>query len=169
MLCLMLLAVLPLAISHPLTQNRTCMTITGVTHTFYGFPDNDPPGPAIANDCGRGFVAGGTGAYSDPLTFASAEGEFNPCEIIYDPYLQKYLRYEDICADCTVNWKRGVVHIDVWTGDRAVDGGADQIECEFALTKGTQTIVRGPNKDLPVIGEFLFMSSRTNRVDVVSG
>ena len=154
MLSPILHVILPLVTPHPV--NLTCMTITGVTHTFYGFPDNDPPGPAIAKDCGRGYIAGGTGTYSDPVTFASAEGEFNSCEIIYDPYIQKYLRYEDHCADCTVNWKRGVVHIDIWTGNNSLSGGDDQINCEFALTTGPQTIVRGPRVDLPVVGKFSF-------------
>ena len=43
----------------------------------------------------------GTGTYSDPLTFASGSGEFNTCEIIYVPYLKKYARYEDYCAQCS--------------------------------------------------------------------
>lgn len=159
MLFSILFSVLPLTTSHPVSQDRACMTITGVTHTFYGFPDNDPPGPLIAKDCGRGYTAGGTGTYSDPVTFASAEGEFSPCEIIYDPYVQKYLRFEDHCAGCTVNWQRGIIHIDVWTGDSVADGGADQIDCEFALTKGTQTIVRNPRLDLPVVRELLRLGS----------
>lgn len=49
-----------LTMGSPLTE-RACSTISGVTHTFYGYPDNDPPGPATAYNCGgRNFVAGGT-------------------------------------------------------------------------------------------------------------
>jgi hypothetical protein len=55
------------------------------SYTNVKYPDNDPPGPATAYDCGRGYKAGGTGTYADPLTFASAPGEFTQCEIIYDP------------------------------------------------------------------------------------
>ncbi|KAL8949556.1 MAG: hypothetical protein Q9222_004348 [Ikaeria aurantiellina] len=81
---------------------RACSTITGVTHTFYGYPDNDPPGPATAYNCGgRNNIAGGTGTYTDPLTFASAPGEFSTCEVIYVPYLKKYARFEDSCAQCS--------------------------------------------------------------------
>ena len=43
----------------------------------------------------------GVGTYSNPLTFASASGEFSSCEIIYLPYLKKYIRYEDYCAQCS--------------------------------------------------------------------
>ncbi|KAI4256743.1 MAG: hypothetical protein L6R42_006047, partial [Xanthoria sp. 1 TBL-2021] len=54
-----LLLVLPLSsLASPLTE-RACSTRSGVTHTFYGFPDNDPPGPATAYNCGgRNYVAG---------------------------------------------------------------------------------------------------------------
>ncbi len=48
-----------LAQAFPLTE-RACSTRSGVTHTFYGYPDNDPPGPATAYNCGgRNNVAGG--------------------------------------------------------------------------------------------------------------
>jgi hypothetical protein len=132
-----------------------CTKVTKVTHTFYGYPDNDPPGPSTAYDCGRGYKAGGTGTYTDPLTFASAPGEFNQCEIIYDPYTRKYLRFEDFCAQCDSDWKASpkIAHIDLWTGSSTVNGGQDQINCENNLTPGSQTIVRQPAKNLPVDSE----------------
>lgn len=48
-------------------------------------------------------IGSGTGTYSNPLTFASAPGEFSQCEIIYFPYLKKYLRFEDSCAECSMS------------------------------------------------------------------
>lgn len=36
-----------------------CSTQSDVEITFYGYPDNSPPGAAIAYDCGRGYTAGG--------------------------------------------------------------------------------------------------------------
>jgi hypothetical protein len=43
--------------------------VTGVEHTFYGFPDNSPPGPGTAYDCGgRNFVAGGQLDACRPVT-----------------------------------------------------------------------------------------------------
>lgn len=36
-----------------------CSTPGNYIVTFYGYPDNDPPGPATAYDCGRGSRAGG--------------------------------------------------------------------------------------------------------------
>ncbi|RAL15308.1 uncharacterized protein BO97DRAFT_207637 [Aspergillus homomorphus CBS 101889] len=64
--------------------------ITDVTHTFYGFPDNDPPGSTIAYDCGRGDKASGTGTYDNPLTFATAQEPFDLCKVIYVPYPRKF-------------------------------------------------------------------------------
>lgn len=40
--------------------NAACSTRSGVTITFYGYPDNDPPGPGTAYNCGgRNYKAGG--------------------------------------------------------------------------------------------------------------
>jgi hypothetical protein len=151
-----------------------------VSVTFYGFPDNTPPGAGIrcnpssradcdvcdagdpanattvtAAACGpRGVTAGGTGAYDDPLTMASAARWFCRLEVVYLPYLQKYLRYEDYCAHCEADAvAKRAVHVDVWTGSTARNGGKVQIACENTLTPaGMQVIVRNPAPDLPVDG-----------------
>ena len=46
-------------------------------------------------------LGAGAGTYDDPLTMASAAGEWTQCEIIYVPYLEKYVIYEDYCAQCS--------------------------------------------------------------------
>lgn len=123
--------------------------------TFYGGPDNDPPwsdATAFSCDPSRGFHAGGTGAYDDPLSFATADGEYETCEIVYSPYVKKYLRKDDFCATCTVP------QIDIWTGSpHSQKYGDKQIKCEERLTpdKG-QLVIRNPPKNLPVnSGSFL--------------
>jgi len=79
-----------------------CSIQGSTTITFYGYPDNSPPGAGVAYDCGgRNKIAGGSGTYTDPVTFASAPGEFDKCEIIYLPYLEKYSRMEDTCTQCS--------------------------------------------------------------------
>lgn len=45
----------------------------------------------------------GTGSHSNPLTAASAPGEFDQCEILYIPYLRKYVIIEDTCAKCSMS------------------------------------------------------------------
>jgi hypothetical protein len=126
-----------------------CYTQTGLTHTFYGLQDNDPAGARTAYSCGgHKNIAGGSGSYDDPVTFASARSEFSECEIVYDPYLQKYLRFEDDCAQCETDWDNGngFMHIDVWVGSSSDGSGQDQINCENDLTPAarSQGIVRSP-------------------------
>jgi hypothetical protein len=43
---------------------------------------------------GQNNTASGTGTYNNPVTFGRAGGELNECEIMYIPYLEKYVRYE---------------------------------------------------------------------------
>ncbi|PLB44929.1 hypothetical protein P170DRAFT_501894 [Aspergillus steynii IBT 23096] len=131
-------------------STRACEVLTEVSHTFYGYPDNDPPGPDILYDCGRGNIAGGVGTYDDPLTFATGTGEFEQCEIIYVPYLHKYLRNEDYCETCDKNWDNGIWHIDVWTGSADLNGMEGQIHCENSLTPPPLSIIRNPGDGLPV-------------------
>src|SRR5262245_15262186 len=83
---------------------QACSVVTGVHVTFYGWADNSPAGDGVAYNCGgRNFHAGGTGTYANPLTFASAPGEYSQCEIVYSPYLKKYLRMEDSCDACSMS------------------------------------------------------------------
>lgn len=172
-------------------STRACSVVTDVRTTFYGAPDNDPPGPATAYACGgRNYTAGGIGTYANPLTFASAPGEYNTCkyfslnhlpeiplsrskrnwnafihsdiyipcgllntgEIVYFPYLKKYLRLEDYCAECTADYNTtGYKHIDVWTGGSATINNQSQIDCEDALTPdANQTVIRNPARNLAV-------------------
>jgi hypothetical protein len=136
---------------------RSCTIVLSVQHTFYGFPDNDPPGPATAYDCGRNFTAGGTGTFSDPLTMASAEGQFEQCEIVYVPYLRKYVRYEDFCQQCTDDWELNIHHIDLWTGSPDQSGGDSQIDCENNLTPDNSlSIIRNPVPNLEVDATVLY-------------
>jgi len=138
-----------------------CSDISDVKMTFYGYPDNSPPGADTAYSClSRDYTAGGTGTYSNPLTFATAPGEFSQCEIIYAPILKKYLIMQDSCDQCTTDWDDdGEYHIDIWTGSATVNGGDDQINCEDNLTPdGTVTIIRYPASTYSVDTTALYSS-----------
>ena len=54
-----LLLLLPLqSVANPLGE-RACSTVSGVYHTFYGYPDNSPQGPDIKyTQCGRKSAGG---------------------------------------------------------------------------------------------------------------
>ena len=83
-------------------QTQSCSPLDNVQISFFGYPDNSPPGAGLAfTNCGHS-LAGGTGSYDDPITFATAtDGDFQICEIVYLPYLRKYARYEDDCEQCS--------------------------------------------------------------------
>lgn len=151
-----------------LSAAQACSTKSNVKVTFFGYPDNDPPSGQIAYNCGRGFTAGGSGTYDDPVTFASAtNGIFTKCEIIYIPYLKKYGRFEDYCGQCGKDWtNQQLVHIDIWTGSPDVSGGSAQINCENTLTRESKSIVKSPGQGLEVDSSSLFEggSCSTNNI-----
>lgn len=130
--------------------------------TFYGGLDNDPPGSSeIAYPNGRHPVAGGTGAYADPVTAASDPRELPPGTLLYEPRLRIYLVVEDECAECVVQWDRGRVgHIDIWTGA----SGAGLPACEQALTpNGPVTIEVNPPPGRPTDPRPLYPPGGTCR------
>jgi hypothetical protein len=119
-----------------------------VTLTFYGYPDNDcggGGGNCIATPV-KHSVAGGTGTYADPITFATKEGWLAAGTIIYVPHLHKYFIREDDCASCTTNW------IDPWIGP--TNGPADPqalLACENAMTPDQPVeVIIDPATTLPV-------------------
>ncbi|KAL2833680.1 hypothetical protein BDW59DRAFT_156478 [Aspergillus cavernicola] len=129
-----------------------CTILSRVTHTFYGFSNNDDQSD-IVYDCGRGRTAGGIGTYDDPLTFASSPAEFQRCETIYDPYLHKYLRHEDYyCAECNYEWLDQIYRVQVWMGGTQALNGGDEQDCMERLTPlaRTQSLIRNPGMDLVV-------------------
>ncbi|KAH7317935.1 hypothetical protein BKA65DRAFT_410328 [Rhexocercosporidium sp. MPI-PUGE-AT-0058] len=147
------------------TAFAACSRQGSVELTFFGFPDNDPPSANTAYNCGgRNYVAGGSGTYDDPLTMASAQGEFSQCEIAYVPYLKKYVRYEDYCQQCTDDFNNGGRrHIDIWTGSSTVTGGNEQVDCENKLTpNGDVVIVRSPAGNYEVDSAPLYHKGTKN-------
>lgn len=71
----------------PITGSGTAQ----VAITFYGAPDNDPPGSTdIAYPNSRHPSAAGTGTYRDPITLATDPRELPSGSIVYIPMLGKY-------------------------------------------------------------------------------
>lgn len=135
---------------HPVTVNATI--------TFYGWPDNSPPGNQIAHPVIH-QVASGDGTYCNPTTFATEKK--NDVRIpygikIYVPFLQQYFIREDDCAHsgprrghgsngCTGLW------FDLWIGGDKASKAHAVIWCENHLTpNGKVQVVLDPNGSEPV-------------------
>jgi hypothetical protein len=127
--------------------------------TLYGWPDNSPPGNDIAYPVIHDG-AGGTGTYSDPVTFATDKSELAAGTRVYYPYLKKYFVMEDDCAECDGDWNgSGYRHIDLWAGGS--NATASQVlACEDKLTQDGQVpVIVNPPSSETVSGTPIFSTS----------
>lgn len=138
-------------------------TLQSLYMTFYGWEDNSPPGGAIAYGKGDGFptvhsVAGGTGTYADPITFASDKAEIPVGTLVYSSFLEKYLVMEDDCGECDTDWSTsGAWHIDVWMNSDGTESPASLAACEDAWTQAATTVELGPPPGRTVTTAPLFV------------
>jgi hypothetical protein len=117
--------------------------------TFYGGPDNDPPGSTdIAYPNGRHGTAAGAGSYADPITLATDPRELPPGTVVYAPQWQKYFVMEDDCEECIDEWGADHhPHVDLWTGAT----GSKLLACENTLTPDDPVALEiNPPSDRPV-------------------
>jgi hypothetical protein len=133
-------------------------TTVSATITFYGWPDNSPPGNKIAH----GIIhkhAGGDGTYCNPTTFATekANDKTIPYGIkIYVPFIKQYFIREDLCAasgpkkgsgsnGCKKLW------FDLWIGGTAKSKAHEVITCERELTPNAKVdVILYPKDGEPV-------------------
>ena len=144
--------------------------------TLYGWPDNSPPGNDIAYPASDGNptihdAAGGTGTYSDPITYATDKAELPIGTKVYYPYLHRYFIMEDDCVECDQDWTGqgpdggpNLYHIDLWIGG---EGGnsSDVINCEDNLTQNSASVIVNPPSDEAVDTTPLFDSSDNSCYD----
>ncbi len=136
------------------TPTATPANTLSVFVTYYGWPDNDPAGNAIAYPKSDGYPsihegAGGTGTFENPVTFAAKIGRFPVGTKLYVPYIKKYVILEDTCASCTANW------IDIWMES---DGNYQSkvIACEEYWTKENMIVEVNPPAGREVVTTPLF-------------
>jgi hypothetical protein len=131
--------------------------------TSYGWNDNDDGSGSYGNDIiaypnvKHGHAYEGTGAYTDPSTFATDSGEFAPGTIIYVNHLQKYYIMEDGCVECSADWSNGKYHVDLWIGPNAVSDSTALYNCEGAITRSAGSIIVNPANNLPVKTQKIFV------------
>jgi hypothetical protein len=140
--------------------------------TLYGWVDNSPPGPVIAHPCLHS-VAGGTGTFADPVTFATDVNEVPWCQTIYVPYMKRYFIHEDECSECDRDWNRlHKYRLDMWAGGDANSRHRPErralLRCERAWTRGNSigdpnnpTVIVDPPPGLPVTSAPVFSPPRT--------
>lgn len=128
------------------------------TVTFYGWPDNDPPGNGIAHPVIH-RVASGSGTYCDPTTFATERK--NDPQIpygmkIYVPFMKQYFIREDDCAASGPHKGHGnngcyKLWFDVWIGGDGKSKSHAVIRCENLLTPNSKvSVVLNPDRGMPV-------------------
>lgn len=140
--------------------------------TLYGYADNSPPGTDIAHPCIH-TGAGGTGTYSDPITFATDVSELGWCVVIYVPYMDRYFIHEDECSECDRDWNQSHLYrFDMWAGGDAASlhqpERQELLRCESNWTRGNSisdpdnpTVIVDPPPDLPVTTDPIFSPPTT--------
>jgi hypothetical protein len=131
-----------------------------MTIYFSGWTDNSPPGASIAYPQIH-QTAGGTGTYSDPITFAASQNALSPGTIIYVSFLKKYFIMEDDCSDCDSAWNNNHSYeISLWTGGDANSSQSAQQSCENSLTPSSpQAVEVQPASNLATDTTPLFTDS----------
>lgn len=128
------------------------------TITFYGWPDNYPPGNHIKYPVIH-KVASGDGTYCNPTTFATerSNNKMIPYGIkIYVPFLKQYFIREDLCTTSgppTGSGSNGCYKLwfDLWIGGNARSKTGAVIRCEDKLTpNGTVPVILYPDASMPV-------------------
>jgi uncharacterized membrane protein YgcG len=129
--------------------------------TLYGWPDNSPPGDAIAYPRNEGY----------PTTYATDQNELPVGTIVYYPYLHRYFINEDDCTECDEDWTGqgpdggpNLYHIDLWIGGQGGDSNS-VINCEDNLTQNSAEVVVNPPSDEPVDTTPLYDSSSNTCYD----
>lgn len=150
--------------SHSAAPTQSCYVVkqrpatVHATITFYGWPDNSPPGKQIAHSIIH-KRAGGDGTYCNPTTFATERSNNKriPYGIkIYVPFLRQYFIREDLCAASgppTGSGNNGCYKLwfDLWIGGNAKSKARDVIDCELKLTPNRKvSVILWPRKGMPV-------------------
>jgi hypothetical protein len=156
----------------------TPVTVTGVWLSTYTWWNNSPAGCGIEyahsygyptiDECAGNSVnnaPGRTGAYNDPITFASQNsGVFNypPGTIVYVPYFAKYFILEDLCSTCYTAQPQ----MDLWLGGVSQSQESDQSSSNMVNLWTQKDVIVNPPANEPVNTSQL---SQANALTGLSG
>jgi hypothetical protein len=128
----------PVALPAPSSQPASGSPAVLAEITFYNTASS---GNGLTSD-GVPTVEG-SGAYADPITFATAPIEIPDKALVYVKGFNKYFIHTDTCVQCETDWANGTYHLDLWVG-------ADPANC--AITWGVLhlPVVLNPPATLPV-------------------
>ena len=165
-----------LSLAFQTSLSLACTAVSQVHLTNYGFPDassltqfacsgSTPQASYISTPLGEG-------TYASPYAFAaSGSGQnFRQCETIYIPYLKKYFKFSDLCAQCGMrsyieefyplsaadglsesDEAENIQHIDLYLIQSNADIGQSSCEKQFGRFGGsTFTVIRDPDPNLPI-------------------
>jgi Ricin-type beta-trefoil lectin domain len=134
--------------------------------TSYGYNDNDDGNghfgtAVIAYPSSQHPIATeGSGAFNDPVSFATDPREIAPHTIIYVPHVRKYFVMDDGCAECTTDWNSGKWHIDLFMGpNNALQPEPALDNCEGSVTRNA-TIFISPGAGYPVDTQKMFQNGQ---------
>ena len=120
--------------------------------TFYGFDDNDDGSPAhlgidvISRALVHSRANEDLGTYERPGTLATDANFLTPGTKVYVPALERYYVMEDTCVECSEDWSKNKLHIDLYVSGT----GPELAACEDRLTMKSTKIIIDPPPDLPV-------------------
>jgi len=121
--------------------------------TFYGFDDNDDGDPThigtdvISSAAVHTRADEDLGTYERPGTLATDANFLTPGTMVYVPALQRYYVMEDTCVECSEDWSRNKLHVDLYVSGT----GPELAACEDRLTMENTEIIIDPPSDLPVM------------------
>ncbi len=135
-----------------LTHEGSAQEVVSSYVTFYGLDDNDDGNPshlqtdAISNASVHRSADEDLGTYDRPGTLATDKNFLAPGTRVYVPALERYYVMEDTSVECSKDWSRDKLHIDLYVSG----AGPGLAACEDRLTMERTDIIIDPPSNLPV-------------------
>jgi 3D (Asp-Asp-Asp) domain-containing protein len=125
-----------------LTHEGSAQEVVSSYVTFYGLDDNDDGNPShLQTD-----AISNASVHRSAETLATDKNFLAPGTRVYVPALERYYVMEDTCVECSKDWSRDKLHIDLYVSGT----GPGLAACEDRLTMERTDIIIDPPSNLPV-------------------